>query len=138
MTRYVLPIALSIPYGDVDSEHGLLVDILNSMATLFEAKQDTEPHSIRSLLKELREALAAHISHEEQEMAKLGYPGLAKHKRDHALCSARLNAIFQTVISNQIEISQKLLDEIFNVIISDAMEPDLGFKSFLFAKGLLE
>lgn len=128
---------LSIPYGDVDSEHQDLVDCLNALALLLEPQQDIGGNSVPSLLMAFRKSLAAHFLHEEQVMADLGYPELAAHKRSHALCSARFNAIFQTVARNEIELSEKLLDEIFDIIISDTIRADLGFKSFLYAQNIV-
>ena len=137
MTHYAMPTSLSIPYGDIDAEHQNLVDILNSIALSFKSKQDIGPNPYQSLLGNLLEALSVHFSHEEKEMAKLGYPELAKHKLGHALCYARFNAIFQTVISSHIEMSKELLDEIFDVIVSDMIGADSGFKTFLYDQSIL-
>ena len=137
MARYVIPTTLSIPYGSVDSEHQDLVDGLNALALLLEPQQDTGANSIPSILMALRKSLAAHFLNEEQVMADLGYPELAEHKRIHALCTARFNCIFQTVGRKEIELSERLLDEMFDIIVSDVIGADSRFKSFLYAQNIL-
>ena len=135
--RYVLPASLSMQYGALDAEHQNIVDILNATALLLESEGDIGPASTQLLLTDFREALKAHFSHEEQEMARLGYPELTKHKLGHALCIIRLDAMFQAVTGDQSRISMTLLDEIFGVLVSDILGPDLGFKSFLYDQNLL-
>jgi hemerythrin len=80
--------------------------------------------------------MQAHFSHEEHEMAGLGYGDLPQHKAHHGRCVGRLDAIRRSAADNRI-MNKKVLDEVFDMILDDIIRADSGFKSFLYARGIL-
>ena len=134
---YAVPLSLSIPYKDIDTEHEGLIELLNAIARAFRLKQSDKDHSVKQLLAKLREALMLHFRHEEQEMAFLKFPNLAQHRIHHEHCATRLNEIIHDATTGQKAIDRALLDDFFDVIIDDIVRADSGFKSFLYARNIL-
>jgi hemerythrin-like metal-binding protein len=134
---YAIPQSLSIPYKGIDADHDVLVGILNSVLQVMQSKQPDDRCSVATLLVDLRVFLINHFRNEELEMADLEYPDLAQHKISHARFAARLNDICNDVIVHKTTMSRELLDEIFDIIVSDVIRADSGFKSFLYRKNIL-
>ncbi len=136
MDHYELPPSLSIPCGDIDAEHQSLIDILNTALKMVRTVEDAPANYFYPFLENLRETLKRHFRHEEREMALLHYPDLEPHKRSHAHCVQRLDDVCDLVAGGQRKIDKDLLDELFDIIMDDAIRVDTGFKSFLEGKDM--
>jgi hemerythrin-like metal-binding protein len=136
MDHYELPPSLSIPHGDIDAEHQSLIDALNTALQMIRTADGTSANNFYFYLENLREGLKRHFQHEEHEMAALGYPDLEQHKRSHLKCVQRLDDICDAVARRQRKIDKDLLDEMFDIIMDDAIRADSGFKSFLEGKDM--
>ncbi|MBV8799812.1 MAG: hemerythrin domain-containing protein [Alphaproteobacteria bacterium] len=131
---YYLPDSLAIPYDGVDAEHGRLIALLNAAWHIAETASGNA-QAVDGTLAALSEAMAAHFAHEEHEMEILGYGELAQHKVHHLHCARKFAAIHKSI--NDCGPSKAVLDQIFDVLIEDIIRADSGFKSFLYAKGIL-
>ena len=131
--HYSISASLSIAYDDIDAEHGRLVTLLNEALDLMQAGQLQTARASKRRLDALSEAMTAHFAHEEREMAGLAYSQLVQHKEHHVGCVAKFNALRDSTP----RIEKALLDQIFDLIIGDIIRADSGFKSFLYARGLI-
>jgi len=136
VNNYEIPASVSIPYDGIDAEHANLVGLLNVMLRAVQTGQTLEGEALKTHLTALSEATLGHFDHEEQEMAGLGFDGLAQHKAHHVRCVSRLDTVSHAIRSNNALIQDEL-EEIFDIIVEDAIRADLGFKSFLYKKGIL-
>jgi hemerythrin-like metal-binding protein len=133
---YEIPVSLSIDFDAVNAEHEKLVSILNEALKIIRTEEDRSVGAVEKSLAALSAAMQAHFNHEEQEMASLGYGDLPQHKAHHARCVAKLDATCRSAADNQI-MNKTLLDEVFDIILDDVIRADSGFKSFLYARGIL-
>jgi hemerythrin-like metal-binding protein len=132
---YEIPASLSIDFDSINAEHEKLVSVLNDALRLIRTEQGSAAGIIDESLTDLSAAMQAHFNHEEGEMAGLGYGDLPQHKVSHARCLARLNAIRQSVGNRGV--NKNVLDQVFDMILDDIIRADSGFKSFLYARGIL-
>jgi len=137
MDRYELPASLSIAYGNIDAEHQGLVDTLNAALRMSRSEPNAPVNYFLPFLRNLRDGMKHHFLHEEQEMAKLGYPELAQHKLHHANCARRLEEIQAAIVAGEKTADKDLLDELFDMILDDIIRADSGFKSFLHSRNLV-
>ena len=133
---YEIPASLSIDFDAINAEHENLVSILNEALTKIRAEEDRRVDTVDESLEALSAAMQAHFNHEEQEMASLGYGDLPLHKAQHARCIARLDATRRSAADNRI-MNKQVLDDVFDMILDDVIRADSGFKSFLYARGIL-
>jgi len=131
---YELSDSLSIPYDSVDAEHGRLVVLLNEALQVAETVPDNQ-HAVGGPLDALSKAMSAHFAHEELEMETLGYAELAQHKVHHMHCITRFGAIRESIGANGA--NKATLDQVFDLLIEDIIRADSGFKTFLYARGLI-
>lgn len=131
---YALPDSLSIPYDGVDAEHSGLVVLLNDALRAAERMRGNW-HAIDEPLDALSRAISAHFAHEEQEMEGLGYGDLAQHRLHHSHCVSRFGAIRESISINGA--NREAFDQVFDLLIDDIIRADSGFKSFLYAAGLI-
>ena len=136
MDHYELPPALSIAYGDIDKEHGELIDTLNGALRMFQCAQNPSADNFRPFLQRMRDDLKRHFLHEEAEMAELNYPSLAEHRLHHARCATRLDEICGTVFTGRRIVDKDLLDDLFDIVMDDVIRADSDLKSFLSARNL--
>ena len=133
---YEIPASLSIDFDAINAEHENLVSILNEALKKIRTGEDRSVGAVDESLEALSAAMQAHFDHEEQEMASLGYSDLPQHKARHARCVARLDATRRSAADNRI-MNRQVLDDVFDMILDDIIRADSGFKSFLYARGIL-
>jgi len=133
---YEIPVSLSIDFDAINAEHEKLVSILNEALKKIRTEEDRSVDTVDESLEALSAAMQTHFNHEEQEMASLGYGDLPQHRAHHARCVARLDATRRSAADNRI-MDKNILDEVFDMILDDIIRADSGFKSFLYAKGIL-
>lgn len=131
MDRYFLPDSTRLPHPDLQAEHEVLVGILNQTLGIIRSGQNPDMELFLSLLEKLRKATVAHFAHEEEVMARQGYPDLANHSIHHAHCVVRLGQIGDALLSGKVKPGRALLDELFDMILDDVIRADSGFKAFL-------
>jgi hemerythrin-like metal-binding protein len=133
---YEIPVSLSIDFDAINAEHEKLVSILNEALKNIRTEENRSVGAVDEPLAALSAAMQAHFNHEEQEMASLGYGDLPQHKAHHARCVARLDATRRSASDNRI-MNKQVLDDVFDMILDDIIRADSGFKSFLYARGIL-
>lgn len=73
--------ALDIGVHEMNVEHKILLDFMNKLFQLHNAKASFEDQ--KSVLNELKSATVTHFNHEEAYMEKIGWEGLPQHKYIH-------------------------------------------------------
>lgn len=67
--------------GVIDQEHRVLVDLVNELHTA--TSQGMGKTVVASILRRTIDSTREHLTHEEDIMAREGFPGLEKHKLRH-------------------------------------------------------
>jgi len=65
----------------IDAQHETLIDLINQLHTAM--TQRSERGVLDQLMADLIEHTKTHFDYEEQLMLEHGYPGYARHKREH-------------------------------------------------------
>ena len=131
MDRYTLPLNCTLPEPELQAEHEALIDILNQGLKTIATISEPSAELFLTLLEDLRRLLGVHFAHEEQVMAKRGFPNLAPHALHHDLCVARLERLGDMLLEGRLKPNKFLLDELFDMILDDVIRADGDFKSFL-------
>jgi hemerythrin len=73
--------ALSVGIDEIDSQHMVLVDLINEMHDAIHSRHGSE--AVKDVLGKLAEYTKIHFAVEESLMRILGYPGYDDHKVQH-------------------------------------------------------
>ena len=135
--RFELPQSILLRYKELDQEHQQLIDILNDIAAGFKQDDHIDGVSFASGIEKLRSSMITHFSHEEREMADVGFDGLIDHQCIHAGMLSALDALHTEALSQPKVHLQRLYD-LFDHLLGDALRADMLFKTFLEGKGLIK
>lgn len=107
MTAFVeLDKGLRLGIPALDEEHCAITGLIDRLAReVTEAGPDVPGTKFVPALRELYAITQAHFSHEEKMMESMKFPGLAGHRREHAMLLAEL-----TVFIRDIETGRERLD----------------------------
>lgn len=107
MTAFVeLDKGLRLGIPALDEEHRAIVGLIDRLAReVTEAGPDVPGTKFVPALRELYAITQAHFSHEEKLMESMKFPGLAGHRREHAMLLAE-----QADFIRDIETGQERLD----------------------------
>jgi len=107
MTAFVeLDKGLRLGIPALDEEHCAIVGLIDRLAReVTEAGPDVPGTKFVPALRELYAITQAHFSHEEKLMESMKFPGLAGHRREHAMLLAE-----QADFIRDIETGQERLD----------------------------
>ncbi len=107
MTAFVeLDKGLRLGIPALDEEHCAIVGLIDRLAReVTEAGPDVPGTKFVPALRELYAITQAHFSHEEKLMESMEFPGLAGHRREHAMLLAE-----QADFIRDIETGQERLD----------------------------
>lgn len=103
---------MSVEQAQIDSQHHKLLDQLNKLLGL--VKPGEEVKAIRECIHFFDGYAKEHFSYEEDYMKKIGFPGLKKHKKFHAMFVKKLKDLEQELNGilyaekNPVLVSQKL------------------------------
>lgn len=119
---------LSLGIESIDSEHQRLIEISNRL--LASAKNGKMLES-KLLFHELREYTVTHFKNEENYMLRVKYPGLWKHKIEHAELKRSVK-LFQDNIYRQNKIhAGEVCEFIKHWLIDHVLYTDMDIKKFL-------
>ena len=118
MTKNIFDFEANFKLGidEVDSEHIMLVDMLNRV---YELLNENKPHEARAYFNEtLSTYVHEHFSNEEAFMESFEFPGLEKHKTIHANFRSSFNALKPKIETNDDVAFRQSLRDTFAWIIS--------------------
>jgi hemerythrin-like metal-binding protein len=134
---FELPQSALFRYGSIDTEHRVLVDILNDTMAEFAAGGRPSGPRFAGHVTRLLAHLRAHFNNEEMAMAATRYPDLAGHKAHHLAMIARVAALRENALQ-QANLDKESVFELFDQVFDDLLRADLPFKSYLDANGLTD
>lgn len=132
-----LPKSALFHFKDIDREHQQLVDMLNTMIADFGGSDCIEGTRLAAHIVELRDQMAMHFAHEEQEMAAAGFGGLVVHSGHHIEVINTLSAMHTEILSMP-TVGKEPVFDLFNHVLVDLLKDDLPFKDFLAAGGFIK
>ncbi len=130
-----LPESALVRYGSVDTEHQVLVDILNDAMADFGANGRLSGARFIEHVTRLLAHLRKHFASEEMAMAGTRYPDLAAHKAHHLGMIGKIAALRENALQRA-EIDKESVFDLFDQVFDDLLRADLPFKSYLDANGL--
>ncbi len=97
---------LVIDGGPIDQDHRLLVDLVNELHTA--TSQGCGHAVIASILQRTVDSTRAHLTREEELMARKGFPDLEKHKQGHRAFLESLQGLQQRLNEGSITVAAQL------------------------------
>jgi len=126
---------LSVGVASLDAEHQKLLALLNEFYDATHAGKDAE--SLGNILNALVEYTKFHFAHEEQCLAKAGYPSLADHKKLHEdLTRQVLEKQQQFKSGSHRTLSLELMTFLKNWLLNHIQSNDKKYGSYLNRKGV--
>lgn len=117
--------------SEIDDEHRELIEIVNRMQASVESGQGAEV--MGDVLQEVLAITKTHYAHEENEMQRLGYPGLTEHKREHADSLEKIEKMCDEHTDKATDLSpEKVLHNLHFLFVKHFMQEDSKFKRYLF------
>ncbi len=114
--------SLMIGVASVDSDHQVLVSLLNQLAETREEGQARDV--VGSVLNVMIEYAVDHFDHEEGAMASCGHPGLAEHQQQHRRMIARLQNFRQQYEDGRHTAVDELLQFLKNWLVEHIIAED--------------
>ena len=136
MNGFKLPAEYRTEIENIDTEHSLLIDILNESLSSFDRSDRVPFPNFDKYFGRLWQEMNTHFSHEEAEMKQVSYPAFLSHRQHHADVMARLASVRDSAAS-QGYVDLSTVENVFENILGDMLRADLGFKNFLCEKAEL-
>ena len=139
-----MPVATSVlfPWTDaysvkivvVDSQHKVLVDLINELHQAMIARKGKE--SLGGVLASLVKYTKSHFAAEEGLMQANQYPDLASHRAEHERFTQTIVEIQDRFRRNEVAITIDLMDFLKDWLIKHIMGVDKRYVSHLTSKGV--
>jgi len=115
---------LSLGVDAIDAEHKKLIDISNELLKAVK-KQDLKGIALR-----FHEYTVIHFANEENYMERIKYPGLEKHKKEHADLKKAVKT-YQDELFHQGDITEDEVHQfIKNWLVNHVINSDLNIKKY--------
>jgi hemerythrin len=108
---------LSLGVHAIDSDHKLLISLINQFHEVVEAGEDQE--TIASVLDTLYKYTEYHFSREECLMAACGYPDLSQHKKTHQALKAKVMKIRDDYLADKTKVIGRDILDFMNSWLTD-------------------
>ena len=124
---------LSVGIQEIDEQHKILVDLLNSLYRAIREHHGNE--ATITTLNELAEYTRIHFAVEESLMRVLDYPDYEEHKRHHEQLIDQINEL-QTKVASGKHASFELLHFLKNWLTRHILEEDMEYAPHMLKKGI--
>ncbi len=125
---------LSVGIEEIDSQHKVLVDLLNELHRAIIERHGSE--TAHRILLQLLEYTRIHFAVEESLMRILGYPEYEEHKHHHELLLDEVRMLSEKLHDGKKSISFELLHFLKMWLTKHIMEEDKLYAPFLLSKGV--
>jgi len=125
--------ALSVGIEEIDSQHKVLVDLVNRMHEAIHQRQGSTV--VKEILAELVEYTRIHFTVEESLMRILNYPGYEEHKEVHDELIQHVIELQEKVASGKTAIGFELMHFLKGWLTKHIMEEDMNYSGFFLAAG---
>lgn len=124
----------SVGVREMDSQHKVLVDILNE---LFEAMQANKSKEILgTIISKLVNYTKTHFTNEERIMERYGYPDLAAQKKEHLAFINKITEYKNDFESGKVAMSVSITSFLKDWLINHISGIDKKYGPFFNEKGL--
>ena len=123
---------LVIDSGPIDADHMHLVHLVNELHTA--TSQGTGHEVIEKIMAELIAYTKEHLQREEQLMASLGFPHLARHKIGHTHFTDKLDALQRSYEGGSITVASQLSTVLRDWLSLHIRRSDKEIRAFLQAR----
>ncbi len=109
----------------LDEDHQHMVKLVNQLA------QSADAVAVRTALDELIAHVRFHFTHEEEFLAEIGYPHLARHKREHAMQLAEFVLLQRDMEADQdLGLDQAILEGIKSWFLNHVIAEDKVYAAY--------
>ncbi len=126
--------SLSVGINSIDSQHKVLVDLINELHLKMQA--DSGKESIGRALGKLIEYTGTHFAFEEDLFARHGYEDIDAHKEIHRTLVAQVVDFQQQFKSGKADISLELMEFLKDWLINHIKKTDKKYAPFLLSNGV--
>ncbi len=124
----------SVGVREIDSQHKILVDILNN---LYEAMQSGKSNEILGgIILKLVNYTKTHFATEERYFDRFGYPETASHKKEHEKFTDKVLAFKKDFDAGRVTMSVSITSFLKDWLASHIQGIDKKYVSFFHSKGL--
>jgi hemerythrin-like metal-binding protein len=124
--------ALETGVAVVDRHHEAMFRDVNRLYR--QMMQGRGPEAATAMVDLVDRGIAPHFREEEEAMARLGYDGLADHRRDHEAFSGRFETVRSALTSGDTDAAARMFDFIAGWLIIHIREQDGAFAAFVKAR----
>lgn len=125
---------LSVGIEEIDSQHKVLVDLLNELHRAIVGHHGSE--AAHRILAELLEYTRIHFAVEESLMRILGYPDYEEHKHHHELLLNEVRMLSRKLAEGKKSVNFELLHFLKMWLTRHIMEEDQQYTPFFLSKGV--
>lgn len=125
---------LAVGVKDIDTQHKMLVDLINSLHTHMVAGDAND--LMGKVLDKIIEYTGFHFATEERLMAAHGYPQSPAHKHEHAKLVQTAVELQKKVKSGQAHVTMETMNFLRDWLQHHIKESDKAFGAYLSAKGV--
>jgi len=121
----------------IDAEHRHMASTLNRIARLLPDNQ-TDHAQLPVITQRLDEFITitrSHFHHEEEQMRQVGYPGLAAHKREHAILLAELREFVKLIRRGRARVDNRTRHALKQWFIAHLVISDREFARYYHSRG---
>jgi hemerythrin len=93
---------LSVAHASIDSQHRILVDLLDQV----QASSDGDFETSVSVVLDLAKYVVTHFDYEQMLMERYAYPGREAHQREHASLIAQVKGFLDQLRSGELSRQQ--------------------------------
>lgn len=125
---------LSVGIEEIDSQHQVLVDLLNQIHEAIQQRQGAEITQV--IVQKLYEYTRVHFAVEESLMRILHYPEYERHKKEHEELIAQLNELQAKLGEGKASINFELAHFVKNWLTKHIMETDKRYTPYFLSQGI--
>lgn len=124
---------LSVGIEEIDSQHKVLVGLINKMHDAIHHRHGSEV--VKDILHELTEYTRVHFAVEESLMRILNFPGYEEHHEQHDELVEHILDLRDKVASGKTAIGFELMHFLKVWLTKHIMEEDMNYSGFFLAAG---
>jgi hemerythrin-like metal-binding protein len=116
----------------VDSQHKMLVKIVNAWLRAVENKRDARV--IDNVIRRLREYTVYHFNDEEAFMEEIDYPDLYEHRQEHLRLKQQVKDYQRNIYKHENITTNELRDFLTKWLIAHVLGSDMAIGNYLKSK----
>lgn len=125
--------AMSVGVEGLDSDHRVLIGLINLLAELVDS---ADAAALDGILGELEDYACGHFAREERLMRAVGYPQLDAHRAEHAAFAVHIEGMRKgAVLGADVAAAMALLEYLKSWLNHHVLILDMDYKPYLAGRG---